>query len=277
MEALRLQYANNTSSHSFGQLYLWRNNLQIKLHLQPQLYSVCGPVYGENAWLYPVGTEEAKRQFIAELLQTSGLRMTNLREEDVQFLKENFPDRFRFEEAPGESEYLYDRAEQLLLQGKRFAAIRNHIRRAEKDHVLTAELLDESNLEAAIEIAEDWGRMEHGVGEKGLRDDGVPTEMLRLRKELNLHGILVRVGGEPFAVCAGYPLNETTFDFSLSKLRENLPGLSYWAKHKLYESLPEQFTTINAEDDVGTPGLRTMKYQMRPSGMIDMFHAVAME
>lgn len=277
MEALRLKYANNMSSHSFGQLYLWRKNLQLKLYLQPLLYSVTGPVYGENAWLYPVGTEEAKKQFIGDLLCTRGLRMTNLREEDVAFVKTHFPDAFRFEAAPGESEYLYDRAEQLALQGKRFAGIRNHIRRAEKDNVLTAELLDEHNLESAIDVAEDWGRSDREAGEHGIRDDGVPTEMLRLRKELDLHGILVRVNGEPFAVCAGYPLNDTTFDFSLSKLRENLPGLSYWAKHKLYESLPEQFTTINAEDDVGSPGLRTMKYQMRPSGMIDMFHAVAIE
>ena len=277
MEALRLQYANNTSSHSFGQLYLWRKNLQLQLHLQPELYSVTGPVYGENAWLYPVGSDEAKRQFLTALLQTEGLRLTNLREQDVQFLKTHFPDCFRFEEAPGESEYLYDRAEQIALQGKRFAGIRNHIRRAEKDNVLSAELLDETNLDAAIEIAEDWSRAEREAGEHGIRDDGVPTEMLRLRKELHIHGIVVRVGGEPYAVCAGYPLNDMTFDFSLSKVRGNLPGLSYWAKHKLYESLPEQFITINAEDDVGSEGLRTMKYQMRPSGMIDMFHAVAIE
>ena len=277
MEALRRAYMNETSSHSFGQLYLWRRALSLQLYLQPQLYSVCGPVYGEHAWLFPVGEEQAKCDFIRQLLQKPGLRMTNLRQADVQFVQAHFPNLFRFEEAPGESEYLYDRAEQIALHGKRFAGIRNHIRRAERDHDLSAELLSDQNLEEAIAIAEDWGRQDREAGEHGLRDDGVPTEMLQLRKELNLHGVVVRIGGEAFAVCAGYPLNDTTFDFSLSKLRENLPGLSYWAKHALYESLPEQFTTINAEDDVGVPGLRTMKYQMRPNGMIDMFHAVAID
>jgi len=277
MEALRRKYNCETSSHSFGQLYLWRKNLQLKLHLQPQLYSVCGPVYGENAWLFPVGEEEAKVCFLKELLQTPGLRLTNLRQADVQFVQTHFPDFFRIEEALGESEYLYDRAEQLSLQGKRFAGIRNHIRRAERDNALSVEPLCDENLEEAIAIAEDWNRLEREAGEHGIRDDGVPTEMLRLRDVLNLHGVVVRINGEAAAVCAGYPLNDTTFDFSLSKLRENLPGLSYWAKHALYESLPEHFTTINAEDDVGAPGLRTMKYQMRPSGMIHMFHAVAVE
>ncbi len=275
VETLRLRYGRIAASHSFAQLYLWRKNLELRIHLQENLYSTRGALFGPNAWLYPVGGEEEKRSFIGQLLEQPGLELTNLMEEDVTFLSRYFPGKFEIVPTPDDSEYLYDRREQLALEGKRFAGIRNHIRRAERDHALTVQPLSAENIDAAIEIAEDWHRMKHEAGEYGIRDDGVPTELFQLAKQLDVTGVLVLVDGEPYAVCAGYPLSEHMYDFALAKQRSNLPGLSYYAKHALYASLPERFTVINAEDDVGLEGLRLMKHQMRPSGMLEMYQASA--
>ncbi len=41
----------------------------------------------------------------------------------------------------------------------------------------------------------------------------------------------------------------------------------------MYNTLPEQYETVNAEEDLDIPGLRALKQQMGPIGMIEMFRA----
>ena len=274
IDGLRRRYGHCAASHSFAQLYLWRGELGLRVALWPELFAVRSARYGPESWLFPVGAEAEKRALIAALLPRAGLELTHLREEDCAFLQSSFPGTFAISPTPGESEYLYDRAEQLALPGKRFAGIRNHLRRAERDHALRAEPLGPQNLAAALEITEDWQRRRHERGEFGIRDDGIPTQMLNLARELQTSGVLVCCDGEPFAVCAGYPLSDTVFDLAMAKQKENLPGLSYWAKWAFYRSLPEQYRTINAEEDLGIEGLRTMKHQMRPCGMVEFYRAL---
>ena len=273
IDGLRRRYGHETASHSFAQLYLWRRELGLTAYLQEELFAVRSTRYGENAWLFPVGDAEAKTVLLGQLLTLPELRLSALREQDCAFLEERFPGAFTIEPTPDESEYLYDRAEQIELSGKRFAGIRNHLRRVAGEHALRTETLSEQNREAALEITEDWERRRHERGEFGIRDDGIPTEMLSLTSELETTGVLIYVDEEPYAVCAGYPLSDTVYDLAMAKQKDNLPGLSYHAKREFYLSLPEQYRIINAEEDLGIEGLRTMKHQMRPSGMVELFRA----
>jgi len=60
---------------------------------------------------------------------------------------------------------------------------------------------------------------------------------------------------------------------SFAKQKTILPGLGVYAKQAFISSLPEQYTVINAEDDMGLQGLRMMKKQMHPMAMIHMYKA----
>lgn len=75
------------------------------------------------------------------------------------------------------------------------------------------------------------------------------------------------------AIAAGYPLCEDVFDLVLVKQVECLTGLSVYARNQLVRLLPEKYKWINAEEDLGVEGLRTMKKQMKPTEILKMYNA----
>ena len=50
-----------------------------------------------------------------------------------------------------------------------------------------------------------------------------------------------------------------------------MAGLSAYARGELLRILPDRYTCINAEEDLGLDGLRNLKQNMRPTGMNRMF------
>ena len=90
---------------------------------------------GDNSWFFPCGKPEAVREFISAMLERSEpLRLSYVRDEDADFLRREFPGRFQIAEVPGDSEYIYDRAGQVSLDGGRFVRLRNDIHRSERGH-----------------------------------------------------------------------------------------------------------------------------------------------
>ncbi|MCC8100708.1 MAG: phosphatidylglycerol lysyltransferase domain-containing protein [Clostridiales bacterium] len=279
VEGLRLKYGRVSASHAFSTLFIWQEDMGLSIYLNEKLYAVkCSWRGGGNAWKLPCGEREAVCRFLGEQLAQPGLRLCYVSEEDRKLLEQAFPDAFEIEETEGDHEYLYDCAEQRALSGKRFAAIRNHIRRAEADHVLVCERLSKANLAEALEVNRQWvsrssGRME----EEGSLQDGAASEtLLRRWDALGGFGVLIRVDGEPHAIAAGYPLGADTYDLCLAKQRFTLPGLGAYTKHAFFCALPDSVTCVNAEEDLGIEGLRRMKQQMRPSRILKMYEAVSL-
>ncbi|MCD8337967.1 MAG: phosphatidylglycerol lysyltransferase domain-containing protein [Lachnospiraceae bacterium] len=298
IESLRLKYGRVTASHAFATLYIWREDMGLSVCLEDHLYAVKCRWRGENAWFFPCGKREAACRFIREQMKMSGLRLCYMEEADVELLEKEFPGAFRISEAEGDHEYLYDCAEQRALVGKRFAAIRNHIRRAEADHVLECEPLNRENLAEAMKVNRQWESRSSGQSDRsaptdrpggtppesmapanlreGMLEDGAASEtLLREWDALGSFGVLIRVDGEPHAVAAGYPLGMDTYDLCLAKQRFALPGLGAYTKHAFFCALPESVTCVNAEEDLGIEGLRRMKRQMRPSRLLKMYEAVS--
>ncbi len=92
---------------------------------------------------------------------------------------------------------------------------------------------------------------------------------------LDARGVLVYVDGVPRSVTAGYPLSGDTFDLSLSKQNVRLSGLAVYSRWMLIRSLPERYSLLNGEEDLGLEGLRRMKRIMRPIGRVEMYEGRA--
>lgn len=275
IEAIRKQYSHTTASHAFASLYIWREDLGIRLALEEEVFTVKCSLLGSNTWFFPCGRTDRVCALLQELLQEKELCLLYMRQEDKELLEEHFPGRFAIKEAPSDSEYIYDREEQQELKGRRFSGMRNHINRAKRDHVLKVSPFTGKTLPFPVQSrsmaeCQDLPDTGHCVG-----DETSTRILLSHANALEVQGVMVSVGEEPYAVVAGFALSDDTFDMCLAKQKQYLTGLSNYAKHEWIKSLPRQYTKINAEEDLGIEGLRMMKKQMQPVTQILMYEGRA--
>lgn len=275
IEELRRTCCHVSASHAFASLYIWRVDMGLSICLGEDAFAVKYRLRGDNSWFFPCGKPEAVREFISAMLEHSEpLRLSYVRDEDADFLRREFPGRFQIAEVPGDSEYIYDRAGQVSLDGGRFVRLRNDIHRIERGHELCWEPVGPGRgVETARAVCRSWA---HPMASpEGLRDARACDCLFDNWLELEARGVIVYVDGEPMSVTAGYPLSEEIFDLSLSKQSRRLSGLSVYSRHALIRSLPEEYQLLNGEEDLGIAGLRQMKELMRPVSMIKMYEGRA--
>lgn len=272
VERIRNTYGHRAASHGFASLYIWKEEMGLRIYMKEQAFVIKFGLRGEHAWFYPCGEPGAVKELILEILgEDREAVFYYMREQDAAFLAREFPGRFFIRECEDDSEYLYDRWQQQELKGKKFAGQRNHINRIRADYELCAEKLDKHNLQDALKVNQCWER--HSLQETGFRDEQAGEVLIENRDALDVLGIVVRVDGRPYAIAAGYPLCEDVFDLALVKQVECLTGLSVYARNQLIRLLPEKYKWINAEEDLGVEGLRTMKKQMKPMEILKMYTA----
>lgn len=272
VERIRNTYGHRAASHGFASLYIWKEEMGLRIHMKEQVFILKFGLRGEHAWFYPCGEPGAVKELISEILgEDREAVFYYMREQDTAFLVREFPGRFLIRECEEDSEYLYDRWQQQDLIGKKFSGQRNHINRIKADYELCAEELNEYSLQDALKVNQCWER--RSSQEAGLRDEQAGEILIEKRESLGVLGVLVRVDGKPYAIAAGYPLCEDMFDLALVKQVECLTGLSVYTRNQLIRLLPEKYKWINAEEDLGVEGLRIMKKQMKPAGLLKMYAA----
>lgn len=264
-------YANSSSSHSFVSLYIWRDIFGSSLCIGNEMFSLKCDTKGENAWFFPCGDEKEKIEFIDSKKSEEKFSLCYIREEDLEFIKKYYPNDFIIEECPQDSEYIYDREAWERLEGRKYAAMRNHIRRAIKDNNLSVKIITEEDLDNVYNIISVWDRVKRMEGSNGDTDKLSAKTLIKNYRDLSVFGIMVYVDDIPFAVVAGYPLSDNMFDMCLAKQKSTLSGLSVYAKHQFITLLDKRYKYINAEEDLGIEGLRIMKQQMQPIGQIKMY------
>ncbi len=268
IKRIREKYEHYTSSHAFEILYIWQEELGLTIYTEEDLFAIKYNAKGKNTWFFPCGASEAIYRFI-ENLKKEELIFCYMREEDVNFINENFPNQFEITEKYSDHEYLYSCNEWIELKGSAFAGIRNHIKRACRDNELRVEKINENNIKEVRELVHRW--KDEGMVNGDGSDNIAAVNLIDNYDALNVQGVAVYVNEVLFAVVAGFPLSDNCFDMCLAKQSERLSGLSVYAKYEFVKSLPKQYLYFNAEEDLGVEGLRTMKMQMKPIGQNKMF------
>ncbi len=268
VEALRRKYGHETSSHAFPSLYIWKEDLGSSLYIEEDVFTVKCSGLGSNTWFFPCGAPERVFAVIEELSQVPDLNLIYMRQEDKIRLEEWFPNRFRIREVQSDGEYIYDRSEQEVLRGQKFASMRQEMNKGIRQ--FNYEVVPFTGKEIPFLIAV-RNQIENESRFAGTKD--ATRLMLEQWDALGLTGITVLMDGRPYAVTAGFPLSEDTFDLCLLKQRAYLTGLSVFARCEMYKRLPANFTKINCEEDMGIAGIRKMKELMRPISITRMYEA----
>jgi hypothetical protein len=271
IDCIRRKYGHESSSHAFQSLYIWKEDMKLEIYIEEELFAVKCSLEREDEWFFPCGSKE-RIQWFFDQLGDEKISLRYMRQEDVELLEEIRPGKYEITEYPGDDEYLYSVEEQVALQGKKLRTVRNHISRVQRDHELRYEAISDDNMSEVMKVSEAWVRK--STENSSLMDVTASEYLLEKRKELDVSGVLVYVDEEPYAIVAGFPLSEKSFDMAMAKQVDTLSGLTTYAKYAMYNVLPGNYEIVNAEEDLDISGLRTMKQQMGPIGKILMFGAM---
>jgi len=164
-------------------------------------------------------------------------------------------------------DYLYSRQALAELTGRKFHKKRNLIKAFLKNYTYTGEPLLESHLPAALQILEDWvqGRDDPG-------DYQAAKEALVHAEELQLCGGIYYVDDRPVAYSLGEEnARGTSFIIHFEKAVAGYKGVWQFVNQAFASILPDQYDTINREQDLGNEGLRRAKHSYKPIGYVKKY------
>jgi hypothetical protein len=161
-------------------------------------------------------------------------------------------------------DYLYLRSDLAELAGKRYHKKRNLVNQFVNSYAHEARPLTPELIPQAIRVLDRWRE------DKGLEGDYVAArESLELFAELGLRGAIYYVNGEPAGWCLGESLAAgRMFAIHFEKAIDTYKGVFQYINQSFAASLPDSFTYINREQDLGDEGLRQAKLTYRPSGFV---------
>jgi hypothetical protein len=262
--------ADGVSEFTFAGLYMFRKRYGYRVsRLEDKTFIISGvqPPHtsggkGKSFFMTPLAAPG--RGVLEELFKTHDF-WKNIPESII------IPERERLEEwgiqideDRDNFDYLYLRSDLAELPGKKYHKKRNLVAQFLKSYTheekpLTPELVNE-----AIKILEIWRE------KKGNESDYIGSrEALEHFRELNMRGLLFYIDGKGAGWCLGEPIARgSMFTVHFEKGLEEYKGIYQYINQAFAASLPESFTYINREQDLGDEGLRQAKMTYRPSGFV---------
>ena len=200
------------------------------------------------------------------------LQLVSVQNHIVDMLDSLFPDRFDTVRNRDYADYIYARERLVNLSGKKLQSKRNFVNRFKKTYpqyeyrALTPELIPE-----CLRLEQLW-REKSGYIDA---DDSTTQALRALSRQLanwdklGLSGGTIWVDGQLVAFTYGNPVNETTFDVCVEKADTDYEGAFNIINNEFVRRLPEQYTHINREEDMGVEGLRKAKLSYHPETILE--------
>lgn len=170
------------------------------------------------------------------------------------------PDRDNFD-------YLYRRQDLAVLGGRYYHKKRNLIKAFVTNNRYAARPLREEYVADAIQVLDDWR-----AGNDRAGDYQAAREALEQIDDLQLCGGIYYVEDRPVAYALGEELPDmATYLIHFEKAVSGYKGLYQFINQSFASVLPEDYATINREQDMGDQGLRQAKLSYKPTGFIEKF------
>jgi hypothetical protein len=264
VESIRSACGNTLYVNTFASLFAWQTDEQYEICFHNNAFIIKNGAVGDNAYLFPCGDDGDKEELINVLIQYEKPSFYSVTDEDKLFLESRYPDSFEFAECRDEFVYIYDRAEQVAVRGKKFKSLRHHVNsgRAMADE-WTIEPLGGENAQRALEINRKWAESK---GDYVLADTVAARRALEHFSQLSLWGLLFKADGEDAAYVAGSFITPEIFDLCFCKVLNR--GCDFFVRWAACNALPPEVTTIDCEEDLGIEGLRINKLSRMPKELI---------
>ena len=208
--------------------------------------------------------------------------ITNLNQWHIDFLQQKFPGEFEFSEPMTERyDYICLREKIIALEGKEMRPKRQHLYQFPRfypNHEYRK--LEPALFHECMELLQHWSDNAEAIGHV----QGVDSKVMERESISQVFDNWERfgaIGGALFvddkmvAFTYGVPINVNTFDLCVEKGDIAYKGVYTVVRHHFMQQLPEQYTYINLEEDLGLPGLRRAKSSYHPAYHIKKDSAVS--
>ncbi len=269
------EYPSKSCERTFANVFLWSRHYPVTFAIVENAL-VFRSEGKQEAFTYPAGKPEDVKNALEFLMKC-------MKEKEKPFLlymvtKEQFeqldawyPGSFEIAYERDAADYIYETEKLITLSGKKLHAKRNHINNFKANHEnWSYETMSEENIEECFQMALRW-RNENGCEE----DEEKNAEMcatlnaLRLFRELELVGGLLKVDNEVVAFTIGEPISDDTFVVHIEKAYADVQGAYPMINQQFVEHECTNYKYINREEDTGSEGLRKAKLSYRPAFLVE--------
>ncbi len=167
-------------------------------------------------------------------------------------------------------DYLYDRKDFVSLEGRKLNGKRNFNKRFNLAHPdTTFEILNKENIPFARDLLENCYENYGALNENLRAERDAILEAFAFYDEFELFGGMLTDGhGTIFGFTYGSEVYEHIFGVHIEKADRDVVGAYPALASALAKALPEKYTLLNREEDLGLSGLRKAKMDSNPSGLI---------
>lgn len=264
---------SRSCERTFVNVYLWSRHYKVTFAvIEDALVFKNGET--EPAFSYPAGEEQNVKRAIEFLMEYTKERdlpfkLYNVTEKNFEQLNSWYPDKFEIEYVRDIADYVYETEKLATLAGKKLHGKRNHINKFIKTNPdWSYEPLSDENMEECFQMALKW-RTQNGCEDDVEKNAEmcVALNALRLYKELEQVGGVLKVAGEVVAFTIGEPLCKDTFVVHIEKAFAEVDGAYPMINQQFVQHECTDFLYVNREDDAGSEGLRKAKLSYRPAFM----------
>lgn len=266
------KYPSRSCERTFVNVYLWSRHYKVKYAIIENALVFRSEDEGEFSFAYPAGAaDDVKRaiEFLMGYCEEKGQKfsMYNVTLEFFAQFDAWYPGQYEIAYSRDDADYIYESEKLATLSGKKLHAKRNHINKFKAEHDNWAyEPITDENLEECFQMALKW-RNENGCEDNPEKNAEmcVTLNSLRLYKELELTGGLLRLDGEVVAFTIGEAICEDTFVVHIEKAYAEVQGAYPMINQQFVEHTCMNYKYVNREEDTGAEGLRKAKLSYRPA------------
>lgn len=274
------RYLYNTQFAIFGQFLLFR--FRISGHLA-YMAPIASPSRGAEAENIPVRDPESLKTVIKAIREDATalgqpFLMLGICEPMRQVIEQIFPGEFTFKADRDHADYIYLREKLVTLSGKKLQSKRNHSNRFRKLYPhfiykpLTKDLIPQ-----CLELEKQWRVVSKNDTPEISADEDLSGEFRSMVRafhrwdKLGLSGGTIWVDDHLVAFTFGCPINKETFDICVEKADIRYEGAFAVINQEFAAHIPQTYTYINREEDLGREGLRQAKLSYKPHLLLEKY------
>lgn len=203
------------------------------------------------------------------------LQMHCMTEQEWSLISQWYPKSFQIVYDRDGADYIYDREKLTTLSGKKLHGKRNHIHRFEENNPdWKYESITDENEEECAKMAMQWCVNNCMSAQDEIEFDRIDESKLvvyaiRHRKELEIIGGALRVGGRIIALTLGERLTDDTFVVHFEKAFSDIQGAYPMINREFVRHELSGYRYVNREEDMGLPGLRKAKLSYYPEVLLE--------
>lgn len=280
IENYTLPYAPSNCDLAFANMYCWQFQYQSAWCVIDGFLVIRFLIGGGHriGYMQPIGPGDFTH--ILPLLQEDAeqagqrLRLIGLTPEGVEIVRRAGLGEFAFESDRDLEDYVYNASDLSELPGSKYKAKRNHIHRFESEYEYRYVLMTAHHAQECMQLEAEWRKTRHGhTGELSAEQRAMQRAFTHF-DQLGLIGGCVYVGDRLVAFTYGSHINDHTFCVHVEKADTEYDGAFTIVNQQFVAHLPEQYTLVNREEDLGIDGLRQAKMSYHPAFLQPKFTAL---